>query len=291
MTEARLIGHTGGTNGDALDDVCPAPGRVVAARRLVAEGLGTALLVAAVVGSGIMAQQLAQDPAIRLLCNSIATGGALIALLLMFGPISGAHLNPAVTLSLAMARALPLRVAAGYVVVQIAGGLVGAVAANAMFALEPVTMSTTMRTGTPMLLSEGIATFGLIGVVIGVGRTRAAAAPFAVAAYIVAAYWFTASTSFANPAVTLARAFSDTYAGIRLADVAAFIAAQGIGAALGAVLFSWLVPLPPRELGQSHRTRAVPGGATIVSDARSAVFPMPSLPFRFEPTHQIEPSL
>lgn len=298
MTDARppfaragLIGHTGGSSGDAPGDVRPISGRGVAARKLVAEGLGTALLVAAVVGSGIMAQQLAQDPAILLLCNSIATGGALVALLLMFGPVSGAHINPAVTVSMMMTRALPLRAGAGYVAVQIAGGLVGAVAANAMFDLDPVTMSTTTRAGFPKLLSEGIATFGLIGVVIGVGRTRASVAPFAVAAYIVAAYWFTASTSFANPAVTIARAFSDTYAGIRLADVAAFIAAQGIGAALGAAIFSWLVPLPPRELDQSHRTRAVPGGATIVSDARSAMVPVPSLPFVFEPTHQIEPSL
>ncbi len=233
---AGLIGHTG-SSGDTPND------RALAARRLVAEGLGTALLVAAVVGSGIMAQQLAQDPAILLLCNSLATGGALVALLLVFGPISGAHLNPAVTVSMMVTRAIPPRVAAGYVAVQLAGGLVGAVAANAMFDLEPVTMSTTMRAGFPKLLSEGIATFGLIGVVLGVGRTRAAIAPFAVAAYIIAAYWFTASTSFANPAVTIARAFSDTYAGIRLADVAAFIAAQGIGAALGAVIFSWLSPV------------------------------------------------
>jgi glycerol uptake facilitator-like aquaporin len=250
---AGLIGHAGGSRGDAPVEVRPVPGRGATARKLVAEGLGTALLVAAVVGSGIMAQQLARDPAILLLCNSIATGGALLALLLVFGPISGAHLNPAVTISMAVTRALPSRVAAGYVAVQIGGGLLGAVAANAMFDLEPVTMATTTRAGFPKLLSEGIATFGLIGVVIGVGRTRAAIAPLAVAAYIVAAYWFTASTSFANPAVTIARAFSDTYAGIRLADVAAFIAAQGLGTALGAVVFSWLVPLPARvEAGRAR---------------------------------------
>ncbi len=262
MTDARpafagagLIGHTGGSRGDALDHARPAPGRDVAARKLIAEGLGTALLVATVVGSGIMAQQLAQDPAIRLLCNSIATGGALLALLLVFGPVSGAHLNPAVTISLMMARALPLRIGAGYVAAQIAGGFAGAVVANAMFDLEPVTVATTVRAGFPKLLGEGIATFGLIGVVIGVGRTRAASVPLAVAAYIVAAFWFTASTAFANPAVTIARAFSDTYAGIRLADVAAFIAAQGIGAALGAVLFSWLVPRAARGEA-SHATPA-----------------------------------
>lgn len=219
--------------------------QVTVARKLVAEGLGTALLVAAVVGSGIMAQQLAKDPATALLCNTIATGGALVAILLMFGPISGAQLNPAVTVVMAMTRDLTPRVAAGYIAVQIAGGIAGAVLANAMFALDPVTLSTTVRAGFPKLLSEGVATFGLIGVVICVGRTRAAITPLAVAAYIVAAYWFTASTSFANPAVTIGRAFSDTYAGIRPADVGGFIAAQAAGATLGGLLFTWLVPLRP----------------------------------------------
>jgi len=219
---------------------------VTVARKLVAEGLGTALLVAAVVGSGIMAQQLAKDPAAALLCNTIATGGALVAILLMFGPISGAQLNPAVTVVMAMTRDLTPRVAAGYIAVQVAGAIAGAVLANAMFALDPVTLSTTVRAGFPKLLSEGVATFGLIGVVICVGRTRAAITPVAVAAYIVAAYWFTASTSFANPAVTIGRAFTDTYAGIRPADVAGFIAAQAAGATLGGMLFSWLVPLTGR---------------------------------------------
>jgi len=204
------------------------------------------MLVAAVVGSGIMAQNLAKDPAAALLCNTIATGGALVAILLMFGPISGAHLNPAVTVCMAITRDLTPKLAAGYIVVQIAGGILGAVAANAMFDLDPVVMSTTVRSGFPKLLSEGIATFGLVGVVFAVGRTRGPITPFAVAAYIVAAYWFTASTSFANPAVTIARAFSDTYAGIRPADIVGFIAAQGVGATLGAVLFTWLVPLPAR---------------------------------------------
>jgi glycerol uptake facilitator-like aquaporin len=214
------------------------------ARRLVAEGIGTAMLVAAVIGSGIMAQRLAQDPAVALLANTIATGGALVAILLMFGPISGAQLNPAVTVCMAVTRDLTPRVAAGYILVQIAGGITGAIAANAMFDLAPVAMSTTVRSGSPKLLSEAIATFGLIGVVLAVGRTRGSIAPFAVAAYIVAAYWFTASTSFANPAVTIGRAFSDTYAGIRPADVMGFIGAQAAGATLGAALFSWLVPLP-----------------------------------------------
>jgi glycerol uptake facilitator-like aquaporin len=217
--------------------------QVTVARKLVAEGLGTALLVAAVVGSGIMAQQLAKDPATALLCNTIATGGALVAILLVFGPISGAQLNPAVTVVMATTRDLTPQLAAGYIAVQILGGIAGAILANAMFALDPVMLSTTVRAGFPKLLSEGVATFGLIGVVICVGRTRAAITPLAVAAYIVAAYWFTASTSFANPAVTIGRAFSDTYAGIRPADVPGFIVAQAVGAVLGGVVFTWLVPL------------------------------------------------
>jgi glycerol uptake facilitator-like aquaporin len=217
--------------------------QVTAARKLVAEGLGTALLVAAVIGSGIMAQQLAKDPAAALLCNTIATGGALVAILLMFGPISGAHLNPAVTVCMAVTRDLTPRLAAGYVIVQVVGAIAGAALANAMFGLDVVTMATTVRAGFPKILSEGVATFGLIGVVICVGRTRAAAAPFAVAAYIVAAYWFTASTSFANPAVTIGRAFSDTYAGIHPGNIAGFVVGQAIGATLGALVFTWLVPL------------------------------------------------
>ena len=217
--------------------------QVTVARKLVAEGLGTALLVAAVIGSGIMAQQLAKDPAAALLCNTIATGGALVAILLMFGPISGAHLNPAVTVCMAVTGDLTPGLAAGYVVVQVVGAIAGALLANAMFGLDVVTMATTVRAGFPKILSEGVATFGLIGVVICVGRTRAAAAPFAVAAYIVAAYWFTASTSFANPAVTVGRAFSDTYAGIQPGNVGGFVFGQAIGATIGGLVFMWLVPL------------------------------------------------
>lgn len=217
---------------------------VTAARKLVAEALGTALLVAAVVGSGIMAQGLAKDPALALLCNTIATGGALVAILLALGPVSGAHLNPAVTACLTVGRELGPRLALGYVAAQIVGAIAGAAVANAMFDLDLVAMSTRARAGLPTWLSEAVATFGLIGVVIGVGRTRGSAAPFAVASYIVAAYWFTASTSFANPAVTIGRAFSDTYAGIRPADVAGFVGAQAVGATVGMIVFSWLVPLP-----------------------------------------------
>jgi glycerol uptake facilitator-like aquaporin len=217
---------------------------VTVQRKLVAEALGTALLVAAVVGSGIMAQRLTGDRAIALLANTIATGGALVAILLVFGPISGAHLNPVVTLCMVAMKTQRLRSAVGYIAAQLLGGIAGAILANAMFELPLVTWSATPRTGAAQLLSEGVATFGLIGVVIAVGRTRAALTPFAVAAYIVAAYWFTASTSFANPAVTIARAFSDSFAGIRPADVGAFLVAQATGAAAGGLMFSWLVPLP-----------------------------------------------
>jgi len=215
---------------------------VTTPRRLVAEAIGTALLVAAVIGSGIMAQQLAGDRAVALLANTLATGGALVAILLIFGPVSGAHLNPAVTVLLAAMRTLAPGLAAGYVVAQVAGAIAGAMLANAMFELPAVTWATTTRTGFAQLLSEGVATFGLVGVVIAVGRTRAAIVPFAVAAYIVAAYWFTASTSFANPAVTIARALSNTFTGIRPADVGGFLIAQAAGAMAGAVVFSWLVP-------------------------------------------------
>jgi glycerol uptake facilitator-like aquaporin len=215
---------------------------VTARRRIVAEALGTALLVAAVIGSGIMAQRLTGDRAVALLANTIATGGALVAILLVFGPISGAHLNPAVTVCMAAMKAQTPRSAAAYIAAQIAGGIAGAVLANAMFELPPVTWSLTARTGGAQLLSEAVATFGLLGVVIVVGRTRAAITPFAVAAYIVAAYWFTASTSFANPAVTIARAFSNTFAGIRPVDVGGFVLAQAAGALAGALVFAWLVP-------------------------------------------------
>ncbi|MBX3157297.1 MAG: aquaporin family protein [Deltaproteobacteria bacterium] len=213
-------------------------------RRLVAEGLGTALLVAAVVGSGIMAQTLAKDPALALLCNTIATAGALVAILLVFGPVSGAHLNPAVTVVMAATRAITPQTAAGYITAQIGGAIAGAVLANAMFDLELFSMSSSVRDGFPKLLGEGVATFGLVGVVISVGRTRDAITPLAVAAYITAAYWFTASTSFANPAVTIGRAFSDSYAGIRPTDVLGFVTAQAVGATVGGTVFSWLVPQP-----------------------------------------------
>ena len=229
---------------------------VTPSRKLAAEAVGSALLVAAVVGSGIMAQRLAVDPAVALLANTLATGGALVAILLVFGPISGAHLNPAVTLSFAVRKQLEPRLAAGYIVAQVAGGIVGAAAANAMFDLPLVSWPEHVRAGVPQLLSEGIATFGLLGVVIAVGRSRAVAIPFAIAAYIVGAYWFTASTSFANPAVAIARAFSNTYAGIRPTDVGGFVVAELAGAAVGTWFFTWLVGCAPARQGEDVATRS-----------------------------------
>jgi glycerol uptake facilitator-like aquaporin len=210
--------------------------------RLAAEFLGTAFLVAAIVGSGIMGERLAGgNVAIALLANTIATGAALAALILAFGPISGAHLNPAVTLANAMQSGLPWREVPIYVMAQFAGGILGAVLAHLMFGFRWYSLSTHVRSGWPLVLSEFIATFGLLSVIWGCTRTKPNAAPFAVAAYIMSAYWFTASTSFANPAVTVARALSDTFAGIRPADVPFFLAAQIAAAVAATCFFQWLL--------------------------------------------------
>ncbi|MSQ04320.1 MAG: aquaporin family protein [Myxococcales bacterium] len=217
-------------------------------RRLAAEAVGTALLVATVVGSGIMAERLCQgNVGLALLCNSIATGAGLVALILTFGPVSGAHFNPAVTLADAIERGLRWRDVPGYILAQVLGGIGGVALANLMFALPAWSLSTHERSGPSQWLAEFVATFGLLATLLGVSRRNAAATPFAVAAYIVAAYWFTASTSFANPAVTIARALTDTFAGIRPADVLPFIAAQLAGAGTATILFRWLVPgaIPP----------------------------------------------
>jgi glycerol uptake facilitator-like aquaporin len=211
------------------------------AQRLAAEGAGTALLLAAVVGSGIMGERLAGgNVAIALLANTLATGAALVALILCFGPISGAHFNPVVTLADAVQGRLPARTAAAYVAVQVAGAFAGVLLAHLMFGEPAFSMSTHERSGLAQALSEGVASFGLLAVIAGCARRQPNAVPFAVAAWITAAYWFTASTSFANPAVTLARAATDTFAGIRPADVPAFVAAQLAGAALATGFFRWL---------------------------------------------------
>ena len=216
-------------------------------RRLVAEFVATALLLATVVGSGIMGERLAGgNGAIALLANALATGGGLVALILTFGAISGAHMNPAVTLADAAMGGLARRDVFPYLAAQIAGAYLGVAVAHGMFELPVFTASQHVRAGPAQFLSEFVASFGLLATIWGVARRRATAVPFAVAAYIVAAYWFTASTSFANPAVTLARAASDTFAGIRPDDAPAFIIAQLLGASAATLLFRWLVPSLPQ---------------------------------------------
>jgi glycerol uptake facilitator-like aquaporin len=211
------------------------------ARRLVAEWLGTALLLAAVVGSGIMAQKLAGgNIALALLCNTIPTGAILVVLILIFGPISGAHFNPAVTLVFAWRGELSWSLAGLYVAAQIAGGIAGVWAAHLMFELPVLQVSLTQRTGAGQWIAEGVATFGLLLTILGCAARTPGAIPYAVGLYITSAYWFTASTSFANPAVTIARSMSDTFAGIAPGGILAFIAAQLLGAALAALLAGWL---------------------------------------------------
>ena len=210
-------------------------------RRALAEAIGTAFLLAAVVGSGIMAERLARgNVALALLANSVATGGALVALILTFAPISGAHFNPAVTLALASGGQMRARDAAPYVAAQIGGAIFGVWLAHLMFDLPIIEVSAHQRSGLGQWAGEFIATFGLIAVIESGRRHFAAALPGAVAAYITAAYWFTSSTSFANPAVTLARALSDTFAGIGPNGVPAFIAAQLAGAGAAIAVFRWL---------------------------------------------------
>ena len=227
--------------------------------RFVAEFLGTALLVAAVVGSGIMAERLSSgNVALALLANTLATGAALVALILTFGPISGAHFNPAVSLADTMEGGLAWSDFVLYVIAQCAGGVAGTILAHAMFGLPFVTLSHHVRSGVAQVLSEFIAAFGLVSVIWGCSRSRAGAVPFAVASYITAAYWFTASTSFANPAVTIARSLSNTFAGIRPADVLPFVVAQFAGAVAATFLFRWLVP----DLGARARDVVLPHSAT-----------------------------
>jgi glycerol uptake facilitator-like aquaporin len=212
-------------------------------RRVVAEALGTAFLLAAVVGSGIMGERLAGgNIAIALLANSLATGAMLVALILTFGHVSGAHFNPAVTLADALQGGFSWRHVPAYLAAQTAGGFLGVAAAHLMFSEPVFFLSRHVRGGGASLFSEFVATFGLLSVIWGVTRARPSAVPFAVGAYITGAYWFTSSTSFANPAVTLARAASDTFAGIRPADVPGFIVAQLAGAGAATVLFRWLLP-------------------------------------------------
>ena len=209
-------------------------------KRCTAEAIGTALLLATVVGSGIMGERLSSgNVALALLANSLATGAGLSVFILVFGPISCAHFNPIVTLVAAFTEQLPRKEAAGYLVSQFLGAFLGVAAAHAMFHAALWAPSTHARPGFALVLSEAIAAFGLVAVIAGVSRSRPGAVAFAVGAYILAAYWFTGSTSFANPAVTMARAFTDSFTGIRLGDVPGFVAGQVAGAAAAVVLFRW----------------------------------------------------
>jgi glycerol uptake facilitator-like aquaporin len=218
-------------------------------RRVVAEFAGTLFLLAAVVGSGIMGDRLsAGNVALALLTNTIATGAALVALILAFGSISGAHMNPAVTLADAWQGGIAWRETPAYIAAQIAGAFTGVATAHLMFGLPLFSASTHVRNGPAQLFSEFIATFGLLCVIWGCVRHRPYAVPFAVGAYITAAYWFTGSTSFANPAVTIARSVSNTFSGIRPADADGFLAAQFAGAFAATLLFRWLIPSPPSDL-------------------------------------------
>lgn len=218
-------------------------------RRGVAEAVGSAMLLATIVGSGIMGERLAGgNVAIALLANALATGAVLVALILAFGSISGAHFNPAVTLADASQGGIPWREVPAYIAAQFSGALVGVAVANVMFGLPVFQASQHARQGPAQLLSEFVATFGLLAVIWGCVRLRSSVAtPLAVGAYITAAYWFTSSTSFANPAVTVARSASDTFAGIRPVDAPGFIVAQLLGAAAATALFRWLVPSLPAQ--------------------------------------------
>ena len=237
-------------------------------RRLTAEFIGTAMLLAAVVGSGIMGDRLAGgNGAIALLANTLATGAALVTLILTFGPVSGAHFNPAVSVADATQGGLSPAAAVAYCLVQCAGGMVGVALAHVMFELPLFSLSTHLRSGTSQIVSEGVATFGLLAVIWSASRRRSAAVPFAVGAYITAAYWFTASTSFANPAVTLARAFTDTFSGIRPADVPGFVGGQVVGAAAATALFRWLIPTLP----ESADRVVVPHGSATLPEVHDAI--------------------
>jgi glycerol uptake facilitator-like aquaporin len=228
------------------------------ARGVIAEAMGTSFLLAAVVGSGIMGERLAGgNVAIALLANSLATGAALAALILAFGPISGAHFNPVVTMAEAVQGRLSPRQALSYVLAQVLGAFAGVIAAHVMFSEPLLLASTHERSGAAQMFSEFVATFGLVTVIFTVSRSRASAVPFAVAAYIVAAYWFTSSTSFANPAVTMARAFTNTFAGIRPADVPAFLVSQVGGAVASIVVCRWLAG------GARRRQIEFESGATL----------------------------
>ncbi|MEO1536869.1 MAG: MIP/aquaporin family protein [Pseudomonadota bacterium] len=219
-------------------------------RQIAAEALGTALLVATVVGSGIMAERLTDDVALQLMANTLPTGAILVVLITVLGPVSGAHFNPAVTLAFRLQRSIGTRLALGFVAAQVLGAVAGAWLAHGMFAEPVFQVSQTVRTGGPQWLAEVVATFGLVFIILAGLRTRAEAIPWLVGLYITAAYWFTASTSFANPAVAIGRAFTDTFSGIRPMDLPGFILAEFVGALIAVVFANWLYPM-----GGSNRQR------------------------------------
>jgi glycerol uptake facilitator-like aquaporin len=250
---------------DCLPDA-PAPDRFDLSRRLAAEGIGTAFLLATVVGSGIMAERLAGgNEALVLLGNTIPTGAILVVLILALGPISGAHLNPAVTLAFRMRREIGIRDALAYASVQVVGAMAGVFAAHAMFAEAIFQVSSKQRTGLGQWLAEAVAAFGLVAAILAVGRFRAAAVPYAVGLYITAAYWFTASTSFANPAVTIGRAFTDSFSGIAPSHAPAFIAAQIVGAMAATWAVGWMA-----ARSTSRSAAREPGVETRAEHARHA---------------------
>jgi glycerol uptake facilitator-like aquaporin len=233
---------------------------ITLSRRLTAEALGTALLLSIIVGSGIMGARLSGgNIAIALLANALATGTGLIVLILVFGPLSGAHFNPVVTLADAWQGGLPWREVPAYLIAQVAGAFAGVVIAHAMFNLPLVEASTHIRSGTPLWISEFIATFGLLAVIRMCSQHHQRATPYAIGAYITSAYWFTSSTAFANPAVTLARAATETFAGIRLADTPGFIVAQLLGTVTATALFAWLLRQPDAKTVPS---RVIAAGMT-----------------------------
>lgn len=221
-------------------------------RRLAAEALGTAMLVAAVIGSGITADRLTDDGALSLLGNTIPTGAILVVLITILGPISGAHFNPAVTLVFGLRREIGWRAGLCYVAAQLLGGIAGTLIAHAMFGLPVVELSATVRSGQGQWIAELVATFGLVFTILAGLRARPDSIPWLVGLYITAAYWFTASTSFANPAVAVARAFSNTFAGIRPLDVPAFIVAELVGALLAMVLAGWLLAESKPEMRRAE---------------------------------------
>jgi glycerol uptake facilitator-like aquaporin len=225
-------------------------------RRLVSEALGTAVLVATVVGSGIMATKLTSDVALALLGNTLPTGAILVVLITILGPISGAHFNPAVTLVFGLRREISFTAVALYIVAQIAGGIIGTLVAHGMFELPLVQISTHVRTGSAQWLAEAVAAFGLVFTILAGLRFRSDAIPWLVGLYITAAYWFTASTSFANPAVAIARAFSNTFAGIRPVDLPGFIVAELLGAFVALLLSGWLLAEPKSAAATNPKLKA-----------------------------------